>query len=510
VLDIAERIEGAFERHAARPALCICGIAYSYRALSERVLKIQSRLDEVALSEERLIGVVATDSLDTYAAVIAILRSGRAFVPLDPQHPVARNCSVVRRAELRTVLMPLQCGLAPEALAGTKIVRTCEALTATPAAVARVMPHDLAYLLFTSGSTGEPKGVPIKRASLSAFLDAMESAGYATTPDDRVLQMFSLTFDFSIAAYLAPLSYGACVYTVASSSAKFAEVYRLLDEERLTVAPLVPSVLGLLRPYFHDIHLPSLRLSMFCGEALHADLANSWMRCAPNSVVANFYGPTEATVFALVYHWQPAVGRDKTLNGIVSIGQPMALNQTLVVDDYLLSVPPSHKGELCLAGPQLSGGYWRDPERSASAFFKRASPEEGGATLFYRTGDLVIHDTDGNFLFCGRSDEQVKVQGHRVELGDIEHHAREVTAGHNCVVVACTGPSGSVELHLVIENHAGDLKNILSSLRDRIPSYMVPGRAISVSRLPRNANGKFDRLRLQRNIEGASMRERRS
>jgi D-alanine--poly(phosphoribitol) ligase subunit 1 len=305
--DIAKRVERCFELHSSRPALVIGGIPHTYADLRRRVLAIQQLLGTAARGDERLIGVAATDTLDTYAAVLAILRSGRAFVPLAAEHPPARNASIVKQAGLRTLLTTRQ-GVALDAAAldGVRVIATSDAVTAGLDGVAEPKAEDLAYLLFTSGSTGEPKGVPITRANLSAFLDALPAAGCALGEEDRVLQMFDLTFDFSIASYLAPLSHGACVFTVAPGNFKFAEVVRLLDEEKLTVAPMVPSVLTYLRPYFDEVSLPELRRSVFCGEALPADVTRGWSVCAPRTSIINFYGPTEATVFAMSYAWQPA------------------------------------------------------------------------------------------------------------------------------------------------------------------------------------------------------------
>jgi amino acid adenylation domain-containing protein len=499
-VDIAGRIERVFALDAARPAICISGVTHTYAELRDRVAAIHSLLDLTAEADERLIGVVVTDTLDTYASVLAVLRSGRAFVPLNLDHPAERNASVVTQAGLRTVIVSHEnLTLSDDVSQGARHLHTPSASHVSTSHVAVVTPDELAYLLFTSGSTGEPKGVPITRGNLSAFLDALAAAGGAMHEHDRVLQMFDLTFDFSIATYLAPLSNGACIYTVPSGTVKFAEVYRLLAEEGLTVAPMVPSVLNYLRPYFDDISLPELRLSFFCGEALHADVADAWARCAPRSAIVNFYGPTEATVFAMNYEWLPAEGKNKTLNGVVSIGHPMRGTAALLVDDELQFVPPGKQGELCLAGLQLTPGYWNDPARNARAFFEREV--EGRLMHFYHTGDMAIRDADGDYLFCGRVDHQVKLQGYRVELGEIERHVRELLPGYTCVVVPYTNQAGNVELRLVVERHANDLRPVLASLRARVPSYMVPARAMSVTQIPLNANGKIDRRAIQGQLE---------
>jgi amino acid adenylation domain-containing protein len=498
-MDIAERLERTFVKHRDRPALAIRGTSYTYAQLAERVMAIQAALVASTQPSERLVGVITTDTLDTYASVLAVLRSGRAFVPLNPEHPAGRNSRVLQQADLRTVLSPpgdSSLGWTPSS---TRIILTAERSTVGSPGLVPASPNDLAYLLFTSGSTGEPKGVPITRGNLSAFLDALAAAGCSMGDGDRVLQMFDLTFDFSIASYLAPLSSGACVFTVPPGTIKFAEVYRLLEEERLTVAPMVPSMLTYLRPYFGDIHLPALRLAFFCGEALHADVVTEWLACAPNATIVNFYGPTEATVFAMAYTWKPADGLNKALNGVVSIGRAMTGMHVLIVDEDANPVVQGQKGGLALAGPQLTPGFWNDPERNRDAFFE--VPDGDERRRYYRTGDLAVEDADGDFLFCGRLDHQVKLQGYRVELGEIEHHVRTLLPAHACVVLPRTTSSGTTELYLVVEGYGGDLKDILGSLRERVPFYMVPSRAVSLDHMPLNANGKIDRRRLLAELE---------
>jgi D-alanine--poly(phosphoribitol) ligase subunit 1 len=498
VSDFADEIERAFALHSEAAALCIDGVRHSYHELRRRVLAFQRLLDPRRDELGSLIGVWADDSLDSYAAVLAILRSGRGFVPLNPQHPAARNSGILGQAGVTTILV------SDDALASASdITSQARFLTAHSGAAlcevpfVRAAPEAIAYLLFTSGSTGEPKGVPITRANLSAFLEALKVSGFAAEAGDRVLQMFDLTFDFSIASYLAPLAAGACVYPVPRSSAKFAEIYRLLSDHRLTVAPLVPSVLTYLRPYFADIQLPDLRQTVLCGEALYAGLGSEWMKCAPAARIANFYGPTEATVFAMLYEWQPADGHAKAFNGVVSIGRPMQRNRALVVDAALQPVAADEKGELCLAGPQLTPGYWRDATRNNDSFFEHTAGSE--RHRYYRTGDVVTRDIDGDHYFMGRMGNQIKVQGYRVELAEIEFHARELLHGYQCVVLA--SGAGNAQLSLIVESYSGDLEKLLRLLRARLPPYMVPTRALSVPRLPMNANGKIDRVALQHDLK---------
>ncbi len=210
----------------------------------------------------------------------------------------------------------------------------------------------IAYILFTSGSTGIPKGVPISYSNLQAFLEGLETMGVKLNTSDRCLQMFDLTFDLSVMSYLTPLLAGAAVYTVPEGEIKFMAVYRLLEEYEITCALMVPSVLTYLLPYLEDIDLPAMRFSLFCGEALYQDAAFAWQKSVPNARVWNVYGPTEATIFCTY----SAIRDNLAYNGIVSIGSPMQHVQCLVLDEQNHIAETHTKGELCSG--RCTGNTW--------------------------------------------------------------------------------------------------------------------------------------------------------
>jgi non-ribosomal peptide synthetase component F len=339
--------------------------------------------------------------------------------------------------------------------------------------------------------------VPITHGNLSAFLDALQAV-CPLGESDRVLQMFDLTFDFSIASYVAPLCRGACVYPVPPGGFRFNAIADLLEREGLSVAPMVPSVLPYLRPFFDEIRLPRLRQSYFCGEALHRDVLREWEACVPNAEITNFYGPTEATVFSLSYCWSPAQGRDKSPGGVVSLGRPMQGVRVLVVDASGEPAPRGVQGELCLAGPQVMRGYWHAPERTAAAFLPR--DPLGRGLHWYRTGDLVVEDEDGDFSFCGRLDEQVKIQGYRVELGEIESAARRILRSAQVAAVAVEGEIGNAEIHLFVAAAGIDEQEVRGLLGEALPRYMLPASVTALEALPLSPNGKIDRRRLREQV----------
>lgn len=489
---LLESFRRACAAHADRPALVIAGRTHSYRELAGHVAGI-ARL----LGDGDRVGIVAHDDVETYAAVFAVWLSGKAMVPVSPVHPAARNAAVLAQAEVSAVLASRDEALAALAPGTARVVATRGARDdGAPLPSRPTTPDDLAYILFTSGSTGVPKGVPITHAALQAFVAAFDALGLQVGENDRVLQMFELTFDLSLMSYCVPLTRGAAVHTVPPGGVRSLDVYRVLEEGRVTCALMVPSILAHLRPYFDEIALPELRASLFCGEALDAGLLRRWSRCVPDARLLNVYGPTEATVFCTAY--ECARGAEpKSAGGVVSIGRAMQGVEVAVVDERGDPVAAGQKGELSLAGAQVTHGYWRDPARTARAFFTH------GGRRFYRTGDLCSRDDDGDLRYHGRVDDQVKVQGYRVELADVEHHARQAGGLERLAAVAVADGAGHNVIHLFVETPDVDTAALASGLAARLPPYMLPARIVGIDALPQNANGKIDRPALAARARGS-------
>jgi D-alanine--poly(phosphoribitol) ligase subunit 1 len=265
------------------------------------------------------------------------------------------------------------------------------------------------------------------------------------------------------------------------------EVADTLETREITVALMVPSVINYLKPYFGEMNLPKLRYSLFCGEALYHETLSSWAQCVPNAKIENLYGPTEATIFCLRYEWQRGESPHPQGKGIVPIGRPMQGMDAFVVNENSLD----EEGELCLHGGQVTLGYWNHPSKTAEVF---GTTENG--TKFYRTGDLCKVDQAGNFLYLGRIDNQVKIDGHRVELEEIEFHARVFCGDKQVVAAVNTSEAGFQSILLFIESEQ-DLKNGLEEhLKKHLPDYMIPKEIIIESLFPLNSNGKIDRKAL--------------
>ena len=498
-----DQIKKSIEIFPERNSFFIQGKFYSYKDLEIAISKIRFQVEQNSSSLDRLIGFLTYDDFETYASALSILFTKFGFVPINPENPIDRNASILDQADIKIVLASQN---------DEKIISLCNErginfinTTNIPEVESNIslpdeFENDIAYLLFTSGSTGIPKGVPLSRKNLFSFMDAFWQLGYRMNEEDKVLQMFDMTFDLSLMSYLAPLCRGACVYTISPGGIKYASVYTILEEQEITVALMVPSIIAYLRPYFEEIKLPKMKHSMFCGEALYEDVVLEWARCVPNALVQNVYGPTEATIFCLTYDIKKDQFKNKSYNGITCIGKPMINMGAIVVDENLKPVPKSQKGELCLTGFQMTGGYWKNPEKNKEAFF---TLELGGELkTYYRTGDIAFLDEDDDFMFCGRLDHQIKIQGFRVELSEIEHHVREFTKISNIAAVASnSAETGSVKIHLFVENYEGKTEDINSYLETKVPKYMIPSTIHNLSVFPLNVNGKIDRKALLRNIE---------
>lgn len=484
-------IRTAALRHAERPALVIEEKVYTYAQLFRQVAVICRRLEGYA---GNVVGVTGENTMETYASLLAAWFTGKAYVILHPDYPAERNRQIVGQAGIGLVLYARQ-DILPDDL---PIPRCCTAEGATadegcPDLLPDTFLADTtAYIIFTSGSTGTPKGVPISHANLDAFYAAYRSLGWKLNENDRLLQMFELTFDVSVVSFFYPLTLGACVYTVPQEGMKYLQVLDLMERHRLTFAAVAPSVLRLARPYFHELSFPDLRYLVVTAEASDADLLEAFRPCIPHAEIINLYGPTEATIYCTRYT-MPAHGC-KQHNGMVAIGKTFAGMKAVIVGEDGQPLPTDTTGELWLSGPQLMTGYWQQPELTAQCFVRR------DGRLYYRTGDLCRRDADGDLIYCGRKDNQVKIQGFRIELGEIEHCAKEFYA-HRCnaVVLALQG-EGGCELHLVVERAPEDTAALMQHLQSRLPAYMLPKRIHFLPVFPLNKSNKTDRPRIRQLI----------
>jgi amino acid adenylation domain-containing protein len=489
--------------HSNRNAFYINGSFYTYSQLATRIASTQQSLKHASRDGESFIGIITNNDFHTYGSLLGILFSGLAYVPLNASNPTERSLDIIGQAGIRTIIASKADALTAHIEANHPAIQVIytESLTDNkgPIELPSLKGNEPAYMLFTSGSTGVPKGVPISFDNVNTFIDAFFALEYKLDENDRFLQMFDLTFDLSVMSYLVPLTLGACVYTVPENEIKYMAIYQLLEDQEITFALMVPSILSYLRPYFDDIRLEKLRYSLFCGEALYEDTTREWSACVPNARIQNVYGPTEATIFCLTYDWSPSQREGKSVKGIVSIGKTMKHTKAIIVDENFKQVKPGEQGELCLAGAQLTSGYWNNAIKNKEAFFTYVN---GETIVYYRTGDSAYLDQDGDFVFCGRIDYQVKIQGYRVELHEIEHHARQYGKCSNVAAVAYQNKVGNTSIHLFVENGREHTNTIIDFLKTRVPYYMIPSGVSSIEHLPLNSNGKTDRKQLLQLLNG--------
>jgi len=493
-MDLLFEISANASQYSDRNAFLINQQAYTYAAFAQVISNIRTEIAKPAYAQQQHIGLVANDDLETYASIIALWLEGKAYVPLSPEAPEDRNLNIIRQASLQTILDSSEPTFQfPCAIIASRQLEKAN-IDLLPKEVAAEAD---AYILFTSGTTGQPKGVPISRGNVSSFMDAFWKIALEITEHDKVLQMFDLTFDLSVMSYLAPLCKGACCFTIPKDKIKYSYIFELMEDHQLTVALMVPSVLHHLRPYFDEIHLPEMRYSLFCGEALPLDITEEWSRCLPNATIQNVYGPTEDTIFCTYYTFERN-NSNKHLNGVLSIGKAMVNNITVIIDEHNNILDNGQEGQLCLGGAQLTAGYWRNDEKNRESFFD--AQYQGKTERFYKTGDLCRSDSEGDILYVGRVDFQVKIQGFRVELTEIEFHAKQFFQKTNLVALAVTDNSGNSEIALAFETSEFDTHELVAYLKSKLPAYMLPKKFVFVQPFPLNVNGKTDRNKISKLI----------
>lgn len=453
---------------ADRNAFCIAGVYYTYRQFGEAI-EMQQKILEAR--PDSIIPLEVRDDLETYATIFACWMEGKAYVPINPSWPESRKQQITNT-------------------------------------LTHSHNNTLAYILFTSGSTGVPKGVAISRTNVGAFMDSFWKTGIKIDKNDRCLQCFDLTFDVSVQSFLVALTRGACVYTVPYGQVKYLNVASLIHEQHITFGAMAPSMLTYLRPYFDELDASSFKTCILTAEACPADLIEDWRKCAKNVEVYDFYGPTEATIYCTYYLIPPplhtpqslrasspnlgeqwAEGRILSTNGMVSIGKPLANVEAVIIDEQGDVVTTAcEKGELCVAGDQVTQGYWNNEEKNAEVFFAM------DAKRFYRTGDLCYWDKSGNIMYVGRLDQQVKIQGFRVELSEVEYHARQYYNNDiRVVAVAFKNENNLDEIALFVEKSKEASDSLLAFLKEKMPQYMIPSRIVYLENFPQNSSDKIDR-----------------
>ncbi|MFI5717273.1 amino acid adenylation domain-containing protein [Nocardia sp. NPDC051750] len=481
-------------------ALSYEGAALTYRELDARANRLARLLIAEGAGPERVVALCLRRSLDLVVAMYAVIKTGAAYLPLDPEHPVQRLEQIVGRVGPVALLVAARDALELPDNAAALAVDTVELSALDPAPVtdadriAPLRPDHLAYLLFTSGSTGTPKGVGVTHRAIMNRLRWMQHE-YRLDGTDVVLQKTPATFDVSVWEFFWPLQTGARLVVARPDGHRDpAYLARLIRAEGVTTAHFVPSMLSVFVTDTEVGECATLRRVFCSGEALPPATVRAFRAALPGPELHNLYGPTEAAVD--VTYWQcppdPAT---------VPIGAPVWNTRTYVLDSTLRPVPPGAVGELYLSGVQLARGYLGQAPLTAERFV--ADPFTPGMRM-YRTGDLARWQVDGGTArqgvleYLGRTDFQVKIRGLRIELGEIEAALLDDERIARAVCIAHATPAGDqLAAYVVVRGEDGlDTADMRAWLARSLPGYMVPATVTVLPELPLNSNGKIDRAAL--------------
>ena len=507
------------ERFADNAALSVAGQERGYEDLARRAKSFAATVRrESPAAEVPLTAVFGYRSQTAYAGVLGALLAGHGYVPLNPTFPTDRTRQMLEKSSCRSVVVDasterqlekLLCRISrplviicpdrndvtelAEKLPEHQLIGAAELADAAEWRTPTTDANSIAYLLFTSGSTGQPKGVMVSHANVLHYVDYV-TRRYGIENSDRLSQTFDLTFDLSAHDLFVTWTNGACLCV--PTQKQMIKPGAFINAARLTAWFSVPSTAIFMRRLgeLKAGSYPGLRLSLFCGEALPIEVACDWSAAAPNSRIENIYGPTELTIGCTAYRWDQRKSPDECEQGIVPIGEPFEDMEALIVDRDLREVPVGCEGELLMTGPQLSRGYWCDEEKTRRAFVSVA----GRSGIYYRTGDRVRRAAPNKpLVYLGRLDSQVKVLGHRVELGEVEAVARSLCGVAGVVALAWPNGSNADGIELFLEADKFDTELLMKQLKTKLPYYMVPRRIRTLPKLPLNPNGKYDRKALQ-------------
>ncbi len=491
---IHQLFEAQADRHPDRPAVVSGNDMLSYAQLNVQANQLARQLRHMGVGPNIVVGVMAERSVAMLVAILGVMKAGGAYLPLDPELPAQRLAFMLSdaRAQVligRTVVdadiskPPIQTVLldrGPVELAG-------HASTNLPAAADSSHP---AYIMYTSGTTGAPKGVCIEQRQLLSYVDAI-GPSMALTAGDRLATVSSLAADLGNTMIFPALAHGATVHIVSRETAMDADAMAAyMAGNHIDCLKITPSHLNALLSAARPENLIPNKLLILGGEACPMTLIEQVRNLSPNCRILNHYGPTETTIGALTYAVPDDI-RHVPHAGAAPIGRPLPGASVYLLDSYMQPVPMGVAGEIYLGGRQVARGYVNQPELTAERFV--ANPFKAGERL-YRTGDRGRFDEDGNMMFLGRLDSQVKIRGYRVELQEIETLLQ--THASISQAVARFQPDGDhshLTAYIVAQPDVDvDRESIVRFLRKQLPDYMIPAAIIALDAIPLTANGKID------------------
>jgi amino acid adenylation domain-containing protein len=478
------------------------GRSVSYAELDRMAWALAHRLRETGIKPGNLVGVCFDRSVELVVALVGVVYSGAAYVPLDPDYPTQRLTHMCEDAGLRVVVTRASelSRVASAIPSDTQVIQLSSDLLSAPVQSGEIIgsEDDPAYVIFTSGSTGRPKGAINSHKGVVNWLLWMQQT-YALSAQDRIMQKTPYSFDVSLREFFWPLLVGAVIVVAKPGGHREANyIVSLVETERVTVIHFVPSMLQIFLDEPDLRRCSSLRLTICSGEALPLIAVDQFFKALPDVRLVNLYGPTEAAVEVTYWECKPNDPR-----GIVPIGFPVANTHMYVLDEKLKRVPPGAPGDLYIGGVQVGIGYANRPDLTKERFIP--NPFISGGKM-YKTGDIARWLDDGALEYLGRSDHQVKIRGFRIELGEIEARLMEHNDIARCVVIAREFGGGDTRLvaYYVAKKTEPAAQALKAHLAAQLPEHMLPQHFVALPEIPLLPNGKIDRKALPEPAEPVS------
>jgi tyrocidine synthetase III len=458
----------------------------TYRELNYKSNSLSKVLTDKGVKRNSIIGIMIDRSIEMIVGILAILKSGGAYLPIDPEYPIDRKEYMLKDSQISLLL----CG---ENQIDKNLNYHGEAINLYNKQIYKEYsnspdninePKDLAYVIYTSGTTGKPKGVMIEHKAVSNTIHWRKDE-YQLKCNDNVLQLFSFSFDGFIASLFTPLVSGATVFLLNNYEAKDPiAIKNCIATHKITHMIIVPTLYTSLLEVLPEVDAQSLRMITLAGEKIGLNHITKSMEINPNIEIINEYGPTENSIATTIC-------RNVSIENMISIGRPIANNRLYIVNENNELLPIGKSGELCISGEGLAKGYLNLPDLTSKKFVD--NPFEPGEKM-YKTGDLVKWLPDGSIAFLGRMDNQVKIRGFRIELDEIESYLLAYEVIDEAVVTVREDHDGSKYLcAYIVSKSSISLDQLREYLSKRIPEYMIPSFFTQVDIMPITINGKVDK-----------------